>query len=499
MASKGKKPVQPDDESLKFDFIRRFKANPFLFIGTLFILVIVIVAFVFVPAFVPEAQTGGRELVFGMYNKTPIRYVPGNVFSQAYSAASNTRRPQGDSGDYFIDLQNMRQAFEETVVHIAVLDEMKRAGYTVPAETVDEAVAELFLDANGRFSASRYNSLDNTEKKALWRSREEGIIKERYMSDMINLRVSSKETSFISSMAKPQRTVDMAAYSFSSYPESEIQAFARNNPDIFRITHLFRITVESSEAEAREVLTAVQEGAVFEDQARLHSKDAYKDSGGDMGVKMFFELESEVPDAEARDALVRLEKGALSDIFKVTSGWAFFRAEENPSPVDTSVAANMDKIRYYMQDRERGLIEDYLIARADELVALCADIGFDEALLQKGIEKRSIGPLPLNYGNVDLFPSLSYFATDLTDAETNENFWQAAFFTPMLTASQPLVIGNSIFVLYPREETYEVETGMIESYYPTAYLGYLMDRSIRSHFINSNKLEDKFYDTYFGN
>jgi hypothetical protein len=393
----------------------------------------------------------------------------------------------------------MRQAFEDTVVHIAVLDEMKRAGYTVPTEIVDKSVAELFLDANGRFSASRYNSLDNIEKRTLWRGQEESIIKEHYISDMANLRVSSKETSFISSMAKPQRTIDMAVYSFTSYPESEILTFARTNPDIFRITHLFRITVESSEAEARQVLAAIQEGAAFEDQARLHSKDAYKESGGDMGIKMAFELESEVPEAETREALAGLEKGSLSDIFKVSSGWAFFRAEESPLPVDTSVTANIDKIRTYMQDRERGIIEDYLIAKADEFIVLCAETGFDEALLQKGIEKRSIGPLPVNYGNVDLFPSLSYFATDLADADTNENFWQAAFFTPMLTASRPLVIGNNIVVLYPREETNEVETELIENYYPTSYLSYLMDRSIRSHFINSEKLEDNFYDTYFGN
>jgi hypothetical protein len=218
-----------------------------------------------------------------------------------------------------------------------------------------------------------------------------------------------------------------------------------------------------------------------------------------MGIKMAFELESEVPEAEEREALVRLEKGALSDIFNVSSGWTFFRAEESPSPVDISVAANVDKIRYYIQDRERGRVEDYLIAQADELVASSAEIGFDEALLQKSLEKRSIGPLPLNYGNVDLFPALSYFATDLADADSNDTFWRAAFFTPLLTASQPLVIGNNVLVLYPREETDEVETEMIENYYPTYYLSYLMDRSIRSHFINNEKLEDNFYNIYFGN
>jgi hypothetical protein len=498
MASKGKKPVQPDNESLKFDFIRRFKANPFLFIGTLFILVIVVVAFVFLPALVPEAQ-GGGELRFGSYNKTPIRYVAGNYFSQANASASNYRRTQGDSGDYFVELQNMRQAFEETVVHIAILDEMKRVGYIAPTETVDKAVAELFVDENGRFSASRYNSLDTTEKKTLWRRQEENIIKEHYISDMANLRVSSKETSFISSMAKPERTIDIAVYSLDSYPDSEILTFAQTNPDIFRTTHLFRITIESSEAEAMQVLASIQEGAAFEDQARLHSKDSYAQSGGDMGIKMAFELESEVPEVEMREALARLGKGALSDIFSVSSGWAFFRAEEDPAPVDTSVAANMDKIRYYIQDRERGRVEDYLIAQADEFIASCAEIGFDEALLQTGLEKLSIGPLPLNYGNVDLFPALSYFTTALADADSNDIFWRAAFFTPLLTASQPLVIGDNILVLYPREETDEVETEMIENYYPTYYLSYLMDRSIRSHFINSEKLEDNFYNTYFGN
>ena len=56
MASKEKRtPVREKSDS---ELVRRFKSNHFIFIGTIVILVIVIVAFVFVPAITPGQRFG---------------------------------------------------------------------------------------------------------------------------------------------------------------------------------------------------------------------------------------------------------------------------------------------------------------------------------------------------------------------------------------------------------------------------------------------------------
>ncbi|MDR2397631.1 MAG: peptidylprolyl isomerase, partial [Spirochaetaceae bacterium] len=68
MASKIKKTGGPAGDAPAAEFLRRFKTHPFLFLGTIIVLVIVIVAFVFVPAIVPSA--GAQvDLSFGSYNK----------------------------------------------------------------------------------------------------------------------------------------------------------------------------------------------------------------------------------------------------------------------------------------------------------------------------------------------------------------------------------------------------------------------------------------------
>jgi hypothetical protein len=148
-------------------------------------------------------------------------------------------------------------------------------------------------------------------------------------------------------MAGPVRTFDMAAFPLSSYPDTEVAAYTAANPQLFKVTHLSKITISSSEREAQQILGSVKDGTLtFEEAAQNHSQDYYADRGGDMGVKMVYELVSEAPDAQDRDAIAALAAGEFSSIVKVPAGWAFFRAEAAPYPADTSDSSLRDKIRY---------------------------------------------------------------------------------------------------------------------------------------------------------
>jgi hypothetical protein len=502
MASKERRQPEKQNEGAGNEFIRRFKANPFIFIGTVVVLVIVIVAFVFVPAIVPTAESGQIDLNFGFYNKIPITYVQGNYFYQAQqSLVQQYQSSITESNSQLMIYQIWREAFEMAVVRTAILDEMKRAGYKAPEDVVDREVALLpQFQINGRFSAAKYRELDNNSRLTLWRQTQDGIAVDRYVNDITGILVSSKESAFVSSMASPQRRFDMAAFPVSSYPDSEIAAYVRSNPAPFRVTHLSRITINSSEREARQILDSIREGtATFEEAARTNSQDGYSENGGDMGIRMAYELVSDITDESARESVIALARGNYSDIIAVAEkSWAFFRAEEDVHPADVNDAAAMEKIRNYVMAYERGRAEDWAIAEAEKFAAEVRERDFDSAIADRAMEKKSFGPIPVNYGDAAIFPAVSSSGvTELSTASTNENFWKIGFATPLNTPSEPLVIGNDVVVLFPLEETVQdtENDSFIEAYYPY-WAGSSIESGIRTAFLNNGKLDDRFWNVF---
>lgn len=506
MPTKETKTVSHSKDSTKSEFIKRLKANPLIFIGTLVILVIVVVSFVLVPAFVPEAMGRQPDLTFGRYNKKPINYVPNNYFAQRYSQIY---------ADYVYYYQRMgreitesenfqiwRQAFEEAVVHTAILEIMEEIGYKAPPAVVDRRVAELpYFQENGRFSSALYRSMDNTSRLSLWRDVQNSIAEEHYRGDLRGLRVSTGETEFIGLMCSPVRSFDMVTFFLAGYPESEVKAYGDANADKFRVTHLSRITVTSGEREAAAILRTIEEGnSTFEDAAREHSTDTYADRGGDMGIKLAWELDTEAPEAADRETLLNLGRGAYSGIIKTgEKSWAFFRAEEEPRRADTDDSSILQKIRSYIDIFERSRMEDWTMAEAERFIADAGEDGFDAAAEKWGLEKDQFGPLPVNYGDMGLFTSLSIFSVaNLSGASSNENFWKTAFSTPLQTASRPLSLGSRIVVLYPLEENAadESNTDLIQESYKTDWMSSVTNQNIYSFFMNSDKLEDDFFLTY---
>ena len=501
MASKAKKSPDKPEESTKSELMKKFKANPFVFVGTFVVLIIVIIAFVFLPAIVPR-QGGGIDLNFGSYNKIPVIYADGNYFYQIQQSLARQNQSNMDESNYTITLYRIwREAFESAVVNIAILDEMKRAGYSIPDEVVDRAVAQLpDFQENGRFSTARYRQMDNYRRMTLWRQVRDSIIADYYVSDVSYLKSPSREGAFISSMSSPQRSFDMVSFPISSYPDSEITAYVTANPEMFRITHLSKITVTSNEREARQILASIQNGTeTFEDAARNKSRDYYADNAGDMGSRMVYELLSEIPNAQDREAVIGLARGALSSAIKIgDNAWAIFRAEEPVRNADTNDAVVMEKVRGYMLSYERGRAEDWTIGEAEKFIASVNTSGFDSAAADRVMAKQTFGPLPLNYGDAILFPSVqSSGISELYYAGFNDRFWQVCFSTPIGTPSVPVVVNSNVLVILPLEETEadEDEAGFIEMYY-SYFLAQSFEQDIRTHFLNNGKLDDRFWDVF---
>jgi hypothetical protein len=226
----------------------------------------------------------------------------------------------------------------------------------------------------------------------------------------------------------------------------------------------------------------------------------FAERGGDAGIRMTYELESVVPNRDERMALMRLQAGEISDIIRTDDGWLFFRAETSPRFADTNDVTMLGKIRSYMMTFERGQIENFFIRQAEEFSALAREYDFDTAIEEKEMTKRSFGPVPINYGNSEIFTSLSSSSVaEIRNAEFLESFWQTAFSTPVGSLSEPLVIGNNIIVLYPTEERDDDDLNMMyrEQAYTDQFAPSFVNQNIRDFFMNSPKLDNRFYESYF--
>ncbi|MDR1443988.1 MAG: peptidylprolyl isomerase [Treponema sp.] len=496
---KVKKPPVRGEDSAQSEFVRRFKANPAIFIGTVLVLIIVIVAFVFVPAIVPSAGGFGADYTFGYYDKTPISYRPGNYFAQMHEQLS--RQSQGtysQEDSAYMDFQIWWNSFRSAVVHTGILYEVAKAGYEPSKALVDREVAQAF-QVNGRFDAAGYRQLSNSSKISLWREAQERIISDTYLRDQYEILKPAGEEDFVVDMGAAQRLFEGAAYNLQDYPEAELNVYAAQNFALFKTVHFSRITINSGEREARQILASVKDGTMsFDEAARNQSQDSYAERGGDMGVQMAYEMASLISDEAEREKILALGKGEISDLVAAGESWIFFRVEDDPVAADTADASQLEKIRSYLLRFERGRMVDYFAAQAEELRDAAGTGGFDNAIEGAGLKKFSFGPLAVNYGNLSIFPRLEniegFTNTALSSFAVTDNFWRIAFTTPPGIVSEPLELGDQVLVLLPQEaelsEDNAENTRFIFQYSQDT------DSNIQSFFIQSPKFKDQFWDTY---
>ncbi len=343
--------------------------------------------------------------------------------------------------------------------------------------------------------------MDNNSRLSLWRQVQEEIAERRFRSDVTGLIKPGAEAEFIGRMEARQRSFRMTVFEVDAYPDEEYEAYAREHSDLFRNVRLSMVTFSSSEREARRVLDSIKNGeTTFEDAARAHSKDMYADRGGDMGMKMFHELSVDIPEEDTRDIIISLMAGDYSNVIKTDAGWFFFRCEDAAQEADLNDPAVMEKVRSYLRNFERGRMENWAIEKANDFIALANEHGFDEALSLQMLQSRSFGPVPVNYGDIQLFTTLqSQAVPELAGSAENENFWKAAFSAPVGKPSRWIVQGSNVLVLFPVEEI-EAEASKQEtvaSNYSEYWLDYMLGQSMQQFFMNSPKMEDKFMDVYF--
>jgi len=512
MAKTGKNTSSQENENFLTEIGKKFKQSPGLYIGSVVILVLVIVAFVGGDLLSGGGfGSGGGEMLFGTYNKNQITLVQGNNFAQNYESVMREFQNYDnyDPSNTWASLQIWRIAFERTVRDIAVADIMSKSKYVVPERLIDRQIALMDrFQENGQFNAALYRATPESVILTLRRQVKEYLTNAKYYADFGALLNYENETNFIiDSMTLNLRSFDAVYFNIADYPESEVLSYARANQAMFDTISLSKITISSSEREARRILDSIRDGTTtFQDAARNFSQDQYAAAGGDMGSRQIYMLDFEIPAASDRQSVYGLRAGELSGVISTANGWVFYRGETARAPSDFNDETVLGRVRSYIQIYEKGRMEDWAINQADAFIADAAIQGFNEAAYQREMEVFSFGPLPVNYGNVSVFTSMRSFYNpdfisedDMESLAINENFWKTAFSTPINSFSSPFVYSDYVFVLLPTEEM-DAEASSIDSIkftYTYYYQSYISDQMMQLYFINSDKMKDDFWDAFF--
>jgi parvulin-like peptidyl-prolyl isomerase len=431
--------------------------HPLIYVGTIAILVVVVVTFILAGPGGPMGRGGGAaggSIVFGSYEGHNIAYTPGGYFAQQRDRlAAQVRQNSQQQNTEALAQAIWYQAFQQTALHVAILTLGQTAGLQISNDAVDKALLTYpgYLDENGKFSEERYRQASPEEKAATRKLYEENLMTSQIATDILTgVKTGSKESSFIVSMVRPERSFQFVSFPFASFPQAEVRKYGEANVSRFRKIKVSRILIKSSEADAEQIRRKIiDKTSTFEELAKTYSKDAFADNGGDMGWRYAYDLQADFENKDTANQIFALKTGELSNVLKGTYGWMIYRCDAAATNPDFSNPSVLDDVRAYLTKYEKGKIEDYFNERATQLSRLSAQIGFQKAASQDGLKMMRTDFFPVNYLNVFSFAPLN--AIPQSDTPTNavysDEFFYRAFSLGKDQVSTPVVLDDQVLVL----------------------------------------------------
>lgn len=478
-------------------------SRPALYVFSVVILVIIVVSFVGGPL-IGQFASPGEYPVFGRYQGEPIEFAPGSFFQQALRDADQQLAAQsgGDRQSLQYQFQVYRQAFERTILHMAVMAEAERGGMQVSSNRVTEQIAMLpRFQENGEFSSVAYEQTPQTEIMSLRDTMEEQILYDEFLRDVLQGFVySSEEARFFADQARIERRFEIARFDFDEFPVENVRSFAQDNEDLFRTIEISSITTGVDETTLEEVSRQYRdEEASFEELARDFSLDQFSEEGGRRGTLYSYELEQLILDQADVESLFSAETGTISEIIDTQDGFAVFRIERSAEPADLSDDDVIVDLRAYIEEFERGIMEDYFFEEADRLVARArSGESFSDVSDSAPVAIQETNFFPLNFGALPFLPRLEISGGDsLPGAMRDEDFLRTAFSLEQDEVSDPILLDDDLIVLRFLEERERdsVDLEEIEEFMPF-YFQQLQAGEFERVLLDPSLIEDNFNQTF---
>jgi len=485
---------------------KRHESHPLLYGFSVAVLVVVVVTFVLAGPGGPLSRGGGGapgSVVFGSYDGHEIVYYPGSYFAQQRDAIANQVKNSGNQDQAATIQAVWYQAFLATAQHVAILAQADHAGVVVTDDAVDKALLSYpgYLDENGKFSEERYNAASSSDKASTRKLMRENITQNVVLTDIgTGIRQGTRETDFVSSMFKNERSFSFVSWPFSSFPTDEVRKYGEANKSRFVKIKLSRILVKSSESDTQQIRRKIADKvSTFEELAKTYSKDAYADKGGDMGWRYAYDLEADFEAKDTAQKVLQLKNGELSDVLKGSFGWMVYRCDSEAVDADFSNPTVLDDVRKYLSTYEKGKVEDYFSNQAALLQRRSETEGLDAAAHQAGVTVATLQPFPINLSNLfSLAPLRAVPDTATpTNAAYSEDFFYRAFSLGRDQVSAPIILDDQVMVLKLRTEQ---EIPASSAAIMNSWLAYTANQALQSDLgatlMAPDKLKDDFISAF---
>jgi parvulin-like peptidyl-prolyl isomerase len=480
-------------------------SHPFIYVFSIILLVVVVVTFVGSPIARGIGSVG--SIVFGTYEGKDIAYQQGNYFAMQVRNAEALMQSSGQTQDtQSLAYSVWYRAYQQTIIYMAIMSATEKTGALVSTDKVDEAVLQLpQYQENGEFSEDLYNKGSVADRNNTRKLVREGLLQSMYEIDVITgLRTGSAEKQFVAAMGKPERSFQFVSFAFSDFPADEVKKYAGANAEKFRKIKVSRIQVKGGESEAKELLKKiVDKSSSFEDLAKTYSTDSNATSGGDMGWRFSYDLETDFKKKEQLQEVFALKAGELSEVIEGAYGWMFFRCNTEAVNADMSDAETLAEVKNYIQRYEKGKIEDYYTEIAGKLSRRAGEIGFSAAAREAGTKVSTTGYFPINLQSVFPYDTVKTIpeSDTLSSAVYSEEFFYRGFSLGKDQASSPIVLDDRIVVLQLLGERQAPESTAksLDTFSESLAAQSLNSADLMGELMNPEKLKDDFLNTFFTN
>ncbi|NLM01532.1 MAG: hypothetical protein GX220_08805 [Treponema sp.] len=480
-------------------------------IGSIAILAIAVISFVFLPAM--TQRTGNKLPPFGKYNGKAIEYVPDSTMANymAYYAEQAKEQGRQIDNEYYSLLSN---AFNSTVINMAFTDEVKKSGFVPSEKAVDRAMRPYFYDTNGKFSQKIFRDTPNIEKIKLRKNITNNLIYKRYANDyfgdkalqndetktgLYGTKTSNKEIDFIRKMNGTQRSFDLISFSTTNYPLSEVAEFVENSKNLFGKYNISIVNFDT-ESQAKSILKQITNTEItFEDAVKELSIKTYSTDDGKLISNYEYQIINILADEKSIEKINNTNVGEYSEVIAFKNGFGFIRCDSEISTPNTTDEALLNDALSYIKSNEISKIEDYFVNIAKDFSTAALTDGIDKACKEFECEKIEVPPFPINYENNELIGTIpSDIVPQLTGAQYNENFLKTAFSLKKDEYSSPIILGTNVIVIRMNEEIIDDDSSddTMSFMYPY-YSSLFDDSSISTFFLKSKKTVNNVMDVYF--
>jgi parvulin-like peptidyl-prolyl isomerase len=480
--------------------------NKALWIGSVVILGLAAVSFVFVPGAGRASARSGKAKPFGYYNKKPIEFAANSFFTQRVRALEEQTRGQKNADDALYEIFD--RAFKDTVLNEAFSYAVEKSGYIAPEGAIDRAMIPYFSDQSGAYSPRLFNGTSNARKIEIRKEVTRQLVYRRYYEDLFGAndetisgtalygrKISSRESAFLGRLGEKERSFELASFSVLSYPDDETTAFARNNEDKFTKYDLSVITV-NGEDEAKTLARQIAGNEVlFDDAVKDMSLKFYSGDDGKLASPYRYAIKNIVPDDGNFDAVISLEPGAVSGAMQTSNGWSIFRCDAPPAIPDFTDGEVRGVVFNYIRTYERNVIEEYFINAANDFATTASQRGFASACAQFGVERVEVQSFPLNYGSSELFPIVPSIP-QLNGAGRSAQFLRTAFSLKEGEISSPVVLGDNILVLRLLSEEIKEENENTAQFMVPYYSGIFDQNALQNAVFADPLLKNNFVDVF---